>query len=360
VPRSDEGRDLVTRVVHADALTPEEVTCWSAIRQSVPSLASAYFSPIFTSIVASARTDVRVAILEDREQPVGFFPFQRGRFGTGRPVGTILSDLHGAVVAPDVSLDAQALIGASGLKLWEFHHLLASQAAFEPFHQVRRDSMQIDLEAGFETYLGGVEAAHGHSMRHLRRKTRKLEREHGLLSFVHHDGDSAALEKLFEWKADQYTKTGTVNILEQRWVRDVLRQVHATQSDDFRGLLSFLLAEGRPVAAHLGMRSAGALHYWFPAYDPEFASYSPGLILLLKLAEASRAAGVDTIDLGTGDYEFKRMLMNRVVVVAEGAVETRSAIAKAIRVRRTAKALIRRAGVAPSLRRIARRVPGLR
>jgi CelD/BcsL family acetyltransferase involved in cellulose biosynthesis len=351
---------LVARVVRADALTPEELTRWSAIRQSVPSLASAYFSPIFTSIVASAREDVRVAILEDAGEPAGFFPFQRGRFGTGRPVGASLSDFHAAVVAPGVSWDAQALIRASGLKLWEFHHLLASQAPFEPFHQVRRDSMQIDLEEGFETYLADVETTHGHSMRHLRRKTRKLEREHGELSFVHHDGDPAALETLFDWKADQYTKTGTVNILEQRWVREVLGRVHATQSDDFQGLLSFILAEGRPVAAHLGMRSAGVLHYWFPAYDPEFAPYSPGLILLLKLAEASWAAGVDTIDLGTGDYEFKRMLMNRIVVVAEGAVETRSAIAQAVRVRRTAKTLIRRTGVAPSLRRIARWAPGSR
>ena len=351
---------MIARVVRADALTPEELTCWAAIRQGVPSLASPYFSPIFTSIIASAHEDVRVTILEDNGEPVGFFPFQRGRFGTGLPVGTILSDFHGAVVAPDVPWDAQAMIRASGLKLWEFHHLLTSQAAFEPFHHILRDSMQIDLEAGFETYLADVEAAHGHSMRHLRRKTRKLEREHGLLSFVHHDADPAALETLVNWKADQYTKTGTVNILEHRWVRDVLGRVHATQSEDFQGLLSFILAEGRPVAAHLGMRSAGALHYWFPAYDPEFAPYSPGLILLLKLAEASRAAGVDTVDLGTGDYEFKRMLMNRVVVLAEGAVETPSAIAKAVRARRTAKTLIRRTGVAPSLRRIARRALGSR
>lgn len=301
-----------------------------------------------------------MAILEEDGQPVGFFPFQRGRFGMGRPVGTILSDIHGAVVAPDVQWDAQALMRASGLKLWEFHHLLASQAPFEPFHQIRRDSMQIDLEAGFETYLGGVEAAHGHSMRHLRRKTRKLEREHGPLSFVHHDGDPTALETLFGWKADQYTKTGTVNILEHRWVREVLGRVHATQGDDFQGLLSFILAEGRPVAAHLGMRSAGALHYWFPAYDPAFAPYSPGLILLMRLAEASQTAGVDTIDLGTGDYEFKRMLANRVVVVAEGAVTTPSAIAKAVAARRTAKTLIRRTGVAPGLRRIVRRASGSR
>ena len=43
-----------------------------------------------------------------------------------------------------------------------------------------------------------------------------------------------------------------------------------------------LRADGQLVAAHLGMRTATTLHYWFTAYSPDFQQYSPGRALLLE------------------------------------------------------------------------------
>jgi CelD/BcsL family acetyltransferase involved in cellulose biosynthesis len=350
----DEGEGMIARVVSPDALSEAEVAQWSALHRDLPSLASPYFSPAFASVIASVRSDVRVAVLEADGQTFGFFPFQRGTLGAGWPVGAMLSDYHGVIAEPDAAYDARALIRASGLKTWEFNHLVAAQTAFEPFQHSLWDSQQIDLRSGYERYLAGVESAHGPWLRELRRKARKLEREGGELTFQHHTDDSAALETLFRWKSDQFTRTGTVDLLKHDWIRDVLRKVHATQGAGFQGVLSLLLAGEQPVAAHLGLRSAGALHYWFPAYDPDFARCSPGLVLLLRLAESAALAGVDTFDLGTGDYDYKRRLSNRVAVVARGAVETPSLRAAAVRVRRTAKSLIRQTGVAPRIRVLAR------
>jgi CelD/BcsL family acetyltransferase involved in cellulose biosynthesis len=108
------------------------------------------------------------------------------------------------------------------------------------------------------------------------------------------------------------------------------------------------------VAVHLGLRSGPVCHSWFPAYDPRFAAYSPGLILLLRLAESAPQAGITTIDLGSGGYEFKRTLANRSVATAAGAVELPSLAAAAGRSRRLAKSLVRRATIAPRIRRLAR------
>ena len=345
---------MIVRVVPGGSLSEVELARWSEIRQGAPSLASPFFSPIFTSIVAACRDDVRVGILEEDGEPTGFFPFQRGRFGLGCPVGSLLSDCHGVITPEHVSWDARALIRACGLNTWNFDHLVASQAPFEPFHRSTEWSKQIDLSNGFDAYIQAVQHDHGPTLARLRGKTRKLEREHGTLCFTPHTDDPTALAMLLRWKSDQYTRTGASDVAGRPWVREVLRRVHAAQADDFAGQLSLLTAAGRPIAAHLGVRSASLCHSWFPAYDPAFAQYSPGLILLLKLAEAAHEVDIALIDLGKGDYRYKLMLTNRGFALAEGSVESPSLATALARSRRTGKALIRRTNIAPRLRRLGR------
>jgi CelD/BcsL family acetyltransferase involved in cellulose biosynthesis len=51
------------------------------------------------------------------------------------------------------------------------------------------------------------------------------------------------------------------------------------------------------------------------------ARYSPGLILLLKMAEHAPSLGVRTIDLGKGMSLYKKRLMNASIPLAHGSVE---------------------------------------
>ena len=94
-----------TSVIPAASLTEADALRWSAIQQQTDSLASPFFSPQFTAIVASVRDDVAVARLEEGDRTIGFFPFERGRFGEGRPVGSILSDYHGLIAPSDVAVE---------------------------------------------------------------------------------------------------------------------------------------------------------------------------------------------------------------------------------------------------------------
>jgi CelD/BcsL family acetyltransferase involved in cellulose biosynthesis len=89
-------------------------------------------------------------------------------------------------------------------------------------------------------------------------------------------------------------------------------------------MLSLLYAGNRLVALHFGLRSDSLLHSWFPAHDPQMADYSPGLILLLRLAEHASSLGISTIDLGKGMYEHKQRFMNASVTLASGSVELAS------------------------------------
>ncbi len=345
---------MIVRVEQGGSLGAAELARWAEIRSGSTALASPFFSPAFTEIVASARADVHVGVIEQDAEITGFFPFQRGRFGLGRPAGALISDYHGVIAPDDAAWDARALIRGCGLNTWEFDHLVVSQSSFEPFHRATDVSRQIDLANGFDAYAEAIARDHASTLARLRSKTRKLEREHGELRFTAHVADPTAIATLLRWKSNQYLQTGARDVLDQPWVDEVLRRVHAEPSADFGSHLSVLNAGERPVAAHLGIRSGSLCHYWFPAYDPAFSQYSPGLILLLKIAEFAHESAITVIDLGRGDYRYKLMLANGGVAVAQGSVETPSVAAALARSRRAGRSLIRRTRIAPRLRRLGR------
>ncbi|CAM5675051.1 hypothetical protein MAUB1S_03880 [Mycolicibacterium aubagnense] len=57
---------------------------------------------------------------------------------------------------------------------------------------------------------------------------------------------------------------------------------------------------------------------WFPAYDPSYARYSPGLVLHLRMAEAAAAEGIGLLDMGRGPAEYKDALKTGELAVQRG------------------------------------------
>src|SRR5262249_44877180 len=132
---------------------------------------------------------------------------------------------------------------------------------------------------------------------------------------------------LFRLKSDQYLRTGRRDVVGDPWARAVLTEIFRAREAGFAGVLSVLRAGTRAVALHLGMRSATILHYWFPAYDREYAHCSPGLILLAELARAAAASGLASIDLGKGDATYKRRFATGSIALLEGRIERPSLLA---------------------------------
>lgn len=151
-------------------------------------------------------------------------------------------------------------------------------------------------------------------------KERKLGRQAGTTRFVFDERDPDALRTLMEWKSAQYRRTGRRDRFAKEWINTLVRRLHELRSPGCSGVLSVLYAGERPVAAHFGLRSPTVLSCWFPAYDPEFAKYSPGLILHLRMAEAAAAAGIGMLDLGRGAAEYKDALKTGELTVYEGSV----------------------------------------
>ena len=330
-------------VIPGRQLTPEHVQAWSALQATVPALSSPFLCPEFTVAVAAVRDDVRVGILEQGGRMVGFFPHQRRRWFVGEPVGGWLNDLQGVIAQPDAEWDAGALIRGCGLLEWRYGRLLASQEPFAPFHLRRHASAFIDVSRGYDAYLAekrqsGVDLE---NVQQLARKTRNVEREIGPLRFESHSSDISVLAALMRWKSERYAPHGYRDAFAVSWARRLLERVHATQTLHFGGILSVLYAGDEVAAAHMGLRSESLWHFWFPAYNPRFARYSPGLMLLLRMAQHASAAGLQGIELGGGAYAFKQTLANRSVILAEGGVARLPAITAARRWRRSSATLIR-------------------
>ncbi|WP_433057174.1 GNAT family N-acetyltransferase [Dactylosporangium sp. CS-033363] len=306
-------------VVRAPELGPAELGRWRALQQAEPGLNSPFLSPEFTLAVARVRPAARVAVLEDGQEIVGFFPYEVRRRVIGVPIGYGISDCQGLVHAQGLDWDPIALLRACGLPVWEFDHLMGDQAPFAPYHTETTGSPIMDLAGGYEDYLADRMKA-GDVVRQANRKQRGMVRDLGEERFEWQDESPAAFDALREWKSAQYKRTQQYDRFNTPWIRDVIDDLMTSGAPGCRAVVSTVYAGDRPVAAHLGLRSESVLAYWFPSYDTDLHKYSAGILLCLRMAEAGAKDGIGHIDLGKSHAQYKDRLRNSELPVAAGRV----------------------------------------
>ena len=284
---------------------------------------SPLFHPEFVRAVAEVRDGVEVAVLRDASRIVGFFPYCRHRGDVGRPVAASLTDFQGLIASSDIDITAEQIVRSCGLRAWHFDHLLATQPVFAPYHHAQAESPYVDLKDGFEAFAAQRRKAGSSQVATAMRKLRKIERDVGPLHLEPISADVDVFDQVIEWKVDQYRRIKSVNHLAPDWTVALLRRVVSHQGQQFGGMMSALYAGDELIAAHLGMRNGSVMHWWFPTYNRQFMSYSPGIILLAKLAQAASSLGIERIDLGKGDERYKSGFKSGAFVLAVGSVDFR-------------------------------------
>ncbi|HEU5160522.1 MAG TPA: GNAT family N-acetyltransferase [Streptosporangiaceae bacterium] len=297
-------------VVRPLDLGDAEVKRWRTLQQTDPLLGNPFLAPEFTQAVGRFRDNVRVAVVSDGPDVVAFFPYERNALGVGHPVGFGLTDVQGIVAAPDLELDAKALLKACGLGVWGFDHLLAHQRMFASYHSITWAEPIMDLSRGFDAYVDEAR------LKRIRYKERRLGRDVGELRHVFSSADPAELRRLMTLKSAQYNRTGRMDRFSRPWIVDLVRHFHETGF----GVLSVLYAGDEVVSTHFGLRTDTVMAGWFTAYDTRFAKHSPGLIGLLRLAEACPEHGITRVDMGRGGKQFKDRLKSGEIPIAEGRV----------------------------------------
>ncbi|MFJ8082500.1 GNAT family N-acetyltransferase [Streptomyces sp. NPDC096205] len=348
---------MTTTVLHPDDLGAADLAAWRALQLAVPALASPFLSPEFTRAVGRRRPTARVAVLSDASGPVGFFPFERHRFGLGLPIGSGMSDAQGLVHAPGLDWDAQAVLRACGLRVWRYDHLAEGQTPFEGGLVRRSASPVIDLTRGYEAYDAALRRASVDRARQLRAKERRLRACLGELRLVFDERMPEHLDLLMRWKSAQYRAKGRVDLFARPSAVALLRELSQARSATCTGTLSALYADERPVALHFGLRSGRVLQYWFSAYAVEAARFSPGILLLLRLAQSAAQEGMELLDLGKGGERYKQEMKTGDLSVGEGQVTLGTVPAKLLHARaESARRLRATVSAHPALRSAALRV----
>ncbi len=309
--------------IPAVQLTADQLSLWSQFQRADATLDSPYFRPEFTQAVAAVRGGVEVGVLEDGKDILGFFPFQRGKWNVGMPVGGKMSDFHGLISRQGVDFNPQEILKGCKLSAWHFDHLIAGQEPFRPYHWSVAGSPYMDLSGGWQAYEKRQLAVHKISYKRICTKLRQVEREAGEVRLEVHAADNKAFSSMIDWKRKQYQATGVTDILAVDWTVALLQRILSYKDEPFSGILSALYIDNILAAVLLSMKSYGVLHSWFSAYSPQFAQFSPGLIMWLELAKVAEKWGIERIDLGKGPEDYKRHIMSDSIAVAEGSVDTR-------------------------------------
>ncbi|GAA2418651.1 GNAT family N-acetyltransferase [Actinomadura vinacea] len=315
-------------VVRPGELGAAELASWRKMQDALPHLANPFMSAGYAIAVDRVVPGARVAVLSERAggDIVGFLPYElHGRGGAAGAIGGWLSLGQGLVHAAGLELDARELLRSCGLSAFAFGTLVPDQPWFAPFATKRLDSAVMDLGGGFDAFTESLRAKGSKVVKQTRYKERKMGRQAGEVSFAFDVRDDASLALVQSWKSAQYRAMGRTDRFARPWVVELVERLHHTHDDGFAGVLSMLYAGGEPVAGHFGLRSGHTLVTWFPVYDPEFAKFSPGLVLHLHMAEEAAALGVQHIDMGPAvGWRYKQELQNHSITVAEGVVRRRS------------------------------------
>lgn len=298
-------------------LTQLEIDRWNELRQFNNEFRSPYFHPQFTLDVGKVRNDVEVAVLSEQGNVVGFFPFQRcGQ--SGRPVGGMLNDAHGVLIAAGINWTWPELLKSCGLSDWNFHYLVGSQCREQRWNRQVTPAAVLNVAGGFDEYSKRIVSPR--VIKQTKDRARKLEQRFGKIKTEWASTSVDAMRLLRHWKSQQYVRSGIADVFSFPWTTDLIDRVWSQTSPSFQGLLSVVSAGDRVISVHFGIRANDVLHMWFPAYDPELGKYSPGMIHILELVRNATDHEISQIDMGRVNH-YKSRVATDYVDTAEGSVD---------------------------------------
>lgn len=309
-------------VLRPEQLTTAQVERWAALQAAQPGWHSPFLSPWWARSVARAqgsKANVKVAVLKDGAEEVGFMAARVGAM-TAMPVGAPMCDYQGLVTAPGVRLDPVKLVEAFGVGRLDFSQMLGCQADFRCGFKGTQPSFAIDMPDGYEPYAAMRKAAGVGILKDCDKKRRKLEREAGEPVFTAFSRSKADFDQLMAWKSQQWKATGQTDVLGAGWTSRLVRDLFQSRDPEYGGILFTLHVGEKLVAAQFNLRAHGAINSWLIGHDPEFTRWSPGMILFQDILRWMNNTPYSRLDLGAGDYRFKREFSNLITPVSHGFI----------------------------------------
>lgn len=133
------------------------------------------------------------------------------------------------------------------------------------------------------------------------RRLKKMVRDLGPLRFELADPRPEPFERCIRWKSAQYRETGLTDMFADPLNVELFRELVKRGA----AVVTTLSAGETLLAVHLAGLADNRLYWWVPAYDPAWAKYSPGRLLLLESLKESQRRGHAEFDFLIGDEGYK-------------------------------------------------------
>jgi CelD/BcsL family acetyltransferase involved in cellulose biosynthesis len=312
-------------VLRPKCLPSDLAARWRELQRTNRAWDSPFLTPCWARSVEAARGDdsVRVVVVSEGDEPRAFLSATTGRM-TAIAAGGAMCDYE-------------------GVGRYDFSHILEEAQAFAPYGRGESRSWIIDLPDGYEAYAAGRRAEGVSALKEFDRKRRKVEREVGPTRFTARATSKADFDRMIALKRDQYHATGQTDVFAAGWTLRLVEALFGLEAPGYGGQFFTLHFGDELAAVQFHLVGEHTIHAWMIAHEPAFERYSPGLLLFQDILRWMDGGPYDRLDLGYGDYRFKRELSNTQQTLIHGFVGDASAASlvreAAYGVRRVAEAL---------------------
>jgi len=295
----------------ASDLAESELALWEQFRRQNPALASPFLAPAFTKIASEIVPNSFVALFMRCDEIIGFFPFQK-RSGAIYPLGSPLSDVHGVVSTPENALSFEQvfeLLGKRSLKVLNWIGPIDGAIEHETL-------LAVMPEGGFAAWQAQQTEKHARFFKDKARGRRNLQAELGDIVVETGIRDRALLDHLVALKRKQYVRTGHHDIFSCPWTKELL-QALMEQDGSYGASMAIKIGGGKRVAFEYALHDGTTYHFWFPAYEPEFSRFSPGILLTLDTMNEMANRGYKVFNFGQSGAAYKNYFCNDAITLRE-------------------------------------------
>ena len=301
-------------ILPAQELGSARLQAWEQLLTHSPICKNPNLSPWFAMALSPHRA-TQVGMVWEQDRLMAVLPFHVIEDGKCEALALGVSDYHGPLFHRDWHLPYLEIYRLLGIREYRFNNLLAHHqingVTWQPSHLINLAKG----EAGDRWELRNRRSGLWQQMQY---QLRRLSREVGTVTFVPQVQSHELLDLLISWKRHQYCRTKVSDDFDMPWNQPFLHELLETKERSCKGMLSGLFAGGQPLAFDMGTCSPHSLQTCYTAYDPEYAGYSPGSLLLFCLIGYCIEESIPLLDLGKGDEAYKQRWTNDQLFVAEG------------------------------------------
>jgi len=141
----------------------------------------------------------------------------------------------------------------------------------------------------------------------IRRKSKKLDKQHGQIDFASTEQVPERMTGLFALHQKCWTQRGQSGNFRNLPVQEFHHSVAQRFCRSGLLRLATLTVAGVPAAHLYGFRFKERFYYYQSGYDPDFTTLSPGTLLMWGCLRQAIADGVETFDFLRGSEKYKAL-----------------------------------------------------